>query len=271
MYPKVQADSLLIYNTIITTIQKKIIPWAYSTAMNLIEKTVSLLAPHTCIMCRREGLPLCKDCATTKLILPYFRCYQCELSLSLLTPCPHCSRQRALQRVWSGLVYENTIKEAIALLKFNRTKAMAEPLAEWLSSYLPTLPKDTFVTHVPTVHSRIRLRGYDQAQLIAKLFAKKQKLTYVDILRRAKSTRQVGASRNVRFKQLQGAFAVHKPKGITAKHILLIDDVLTTGATLESAAAILQLSGVTAIDAAVVAHAPASSPTAMFSSSTRNE
>jgi ComF family protein len=134
---------------------------------------------------------------------------------------------------------------------------MAEPLAEWLSNYLPSFPKGTIVSHVPTVHSRIRLRGYDQAQLIAKLVAKKQRLTYADVLRRTKSTRQVGSTRSKRFQQLHGAFAAHKPRRLVGTHILLIDDVLTTGATLESAAETLRLAGVKKIDAAVIAHAPA--------------
>lgn len=266
MCSKVQADSLLIYNTIITTIQIKIIFIIHSVGVNPIEMAVSLLAPHTCIVCKREGAALCIDCAVHKLTPLLPRCYRCGKAKDSPEICANCKPSSALRQVWLGVAYKDTAKEAIALLKFSRSKAMADSLAEWLNGYLPELTGDTLVSHAPTAYSRIRMRGYDQAQLIAKSFARKRQLHYIEVLRRTTTTRQVGASRVERFKQLHNAFAVRNPERLAGRHILLVDDVLTTGATLESAAKTLAVAGVKAIDAVVVAHAL----TEVSSSSTRN-
>lgn len=225
--------------------------------MNPIEIAVSWLAPHTCIVCKREGPPLCVNCASGKLSPLPPQCYRCGKSTALPEPCAACAPQSPLRYVWLGAAYRGTAKDAIAQLKFSRAKAMADSLAGCLNRYLPELPGDTLVSHAPTAYSRIRMRGYDQSQLIAKAFAKKRRLSCVNALRRTTATRQVGSTRLERFGQLQNAFAVRSPSRLSGKHILLIDDVLTTGATLESAARVLLAAGVKTVDAAVVAHAPA--------------
>jgi ComF family protein len=122
-----------------------------------------------------------------------------------------------------------------------------------MSENMPILPQKTVITHLPTASSRIRLRGYDQAQLIAKRLAKSRGLEYQDLLRRSGRSRQVGSSKKDRFKQLSGAFSAKQPRKIKGKHILLVDDVLTTGASIESAARELKACGAKRIEAAVFA------------------
>jgi ComF family protein len=150
--------------------------------------------------------------------------------------------------------YAGASKELVRFLKFQRIKVSANIIANWLDDSLPPLHESTIVTAIPTANKRVRLRGYDQAQLIAKHFAKKRRLRRMNLLSRVTTTRQVGASRTERFVQLENAFRLQKNHKLAGQRILLVDDVLTTGATLESAAKILKESGVTTIEAAIFAH-----------------
>lgn len=222
--------------------------------MNPIELLVSILAPHTCLACGKEGSILCLGCARTQLkVLPPL-CYRCGAASPGYMPCPACLPASPLGHVWPAASYEGTAKDLVASLKFDRAKASAAFIAGHMHAVLPSLVPETVVVPVPTANKRVRKRGYDQAGLIARSFAKKRKLACKDALRRAGSTRQVGASREDRFKQLKNSYTVCSPKKLAGKHILLIDDVLTTGATLESAAKTLRAAGVRSVDAAVFAY-----------------
>jgi len=98
----------------------------------------------------------------------------------------------------------------------------------------------------------VRIRGYDQSQLIAKRLAKQLGLPYCRLLRRVGQTRQVGASRQQRKEQIQHAF---QPTGnkLTSQRVIVVDDILTTGATLEAAAAALKQAGASHVTAVVFA------------------
>lgn len=118
---------------------------------------------------------------------------------------------------------------------------------------IPYIGKDTIVVPVPTATKRVRQRGFDHAALTAKAYAAQEGLLFMPALVRIGQTRQVGASKKQRHEQLQGAFRVVSPKRIKAEHILLLDDVLTTGATLEAAARVLKQAGAKTVSAAVFA------------------
>jgi ComF family protein len=114
------------------------------------------------------------------------------------------------------------------------------------------MPPATVVTHVPTATSRVRRRGYDQAELLARQLAQDLKLPYASLLIRDGQSRQVGATRQARLAQLTHAFRIpkHFPQNVS---ILLVDDVVTTGATIETAARILRAAGAKSVSAAVFA------------------
>lgn len=235
-------------------INKKLTIYRYAELMNLIELSVCLLAPHLCLVCKKEGPPVCSLCANNCFTPVPPGCYRCGMSSKDFAACSSCSDATPLTHLWVGTRYADRAKEIIALLKFQRVKATAKVIAERLDACLPCLPPDTIVSPVPTASKRIRARGYDQAQLIAQGVARRRRLPYRETLRRVRTTRQVGAGREERFRQLEGTFTVHKPQALDGRQILLIDDVLTTGATLEAAAKTLKQAGAIRIDAAVFAH-----------------
>lgn len=254
MHSNSQACKSLIYNTIITTIKKKLIFTLYPWFMNPIEIIISALAPHICAGCGLEGTPFCMKCAIETYTVPTSRCYRCARPSPEFQTCPDCRSASPLGCLWTCSVYEGEAKELVKLLKFKRVKAAAQNIALWMDRCLPALDTTTLISAVPTVNNRVRARGYDQARLIAKSLAKSRRLPYSDTLLRQKNTRQVGASRHERFAQLKDVFEVRQHRLIQNRSILLIDDVLTTGATLESAATTLLDKGAGRIDAAVFAH-----------------
>lgn len=116
------------------------------------------------------------------------------------------------------------------------------PLGALLDAHLPILPERVIITPIPTVSSHIRQRGYDHMQLIAHYLAKTRNLRVDPILQRATSTKQRDAGRRQRIKQAKEAFVCVKPPNDQAIYLLL-DDVVTTGATMKYAAQTLRDAG----------------------------
>jgi ComF family protein len=221
--------------------------------MNILDRTIGLIAPHTCLVCGLEGSVLCRPCAEAQLLPLPSRCYRCHQATKQSRVCQRCKAATAISHAWVVTEYRETAKQLIHRLKFERAGAAATVIAELLAEKLPLLPATIIVTHVPTAQSRIRARGYDQAQLIAKALAKRRNWHYAPLLSRSGSFRQVGASRKQRFKQLEHAYTAQKSSLILGSHILLIDDVLTTGSTVEAASSVLKAAGAKTLDAAVFA------------------
>jgi ComF family protein len=139
-------------------------------------------------------------------------------------------------------------------LKFHGQRAVAPLLAQRMKSYIVPASIDLLVP-IPTATSRVRQRGYDQAVLLTQELSRQSGLPSSRLLKRHGQAHQVGASRRQRLLQLRAAFRVSKQHHLTGKNILLVDDVLTTGATLEAAAAALKATGARRVYGIVAAQA----------------
>jgi ComF family protein len=203
----------------------------------MFEYIISLIAPYSCLKCGSEGPLICKICRH-------------EL------PHPHkkLSADSALDALYTATTYDGAGREIIHALKFAHAKAASRVIAQVMHDRLPSSDFD-WVTHVPTASSRVRARGYDQAALIACHFATMHADAYASLLRRQGQQRQLGQDKQVRQAQIRQAFYVPHPSLVQNKHILLIDDVITTGATIEAAAKVLRRAGAAKVDAYLFAMA----------------
>jgi ComF family protein len=151
--------------------------------------------------------------------------------------------------------YDGLAKIVIGRLKYERAQAAARDIAQAIARRVALDDSVAIVSHVPTANARVRARGYDQARLLARELSQELSLPHAALLARHGSVRQVGASGTQRRVQLHNVFRPLKPYLFQNADVLLIDDVLTTGATLEAAAAVLKAAGARHVYAAVFAQA----------------
>ena len=154
---------------------------------------------------------------------------------------------------------EPQVKELVHKLKFGFARQAAEAISCAMAAQLREagehFPAEFVVTHVPTATTRVRQRGFDQAALIANALARQLGAPYAPLLARTTQQRQLGNGRAVRREQLRGAYRPLKPWLTQNAHILLVDDVITTGSTIEAASAVLKQAGAQTITAVAFAQA----------------
>lgn len=222
--------------------------------MSLLDTLISVIAPYDCLGCSVEGRILCRTCTALLPDLPE-RCYRCRKLSPGSRTCTSCRKMSRLYAVHVATEYEGMAQQIIWRLKFTGVRTAARSMSDNMLPLIDAAEQDVCIVPVPTATTRVRQRGYDQATLIARELAKRSDLPNRQLLRRHGKTHQVGARRSQRLKQLHGSFRVPNPGGVIIKHALLVDDVLTTGATLEAAAAALRAAGVQRVSALVYAQA----------------
>ncbi len=136
-------------------------------------------------------------------------------------------------------------------LKFQRQRAAAQVAATLIVAALPPGLRLDAVTAVPVAPARYRERGYNQSALIARFVARRLALPCRTLLVRANARHQLGRGRAERLEQIQGAF--YAPARLNGERLLIVDDVLTTGATLAECARSLRTAGSGPVWAATVA------------------
>jgi ComF family protein len=220
--------------------------------MLLLDKLVGIAAPHQCLVCGREGGLLCAWCAPDAITALPSRCYRCSAQTEDFKTCPKCRRVSRLKHVWIRTNLDKLARRLIYDYKFKHARAAAHDIAGQMVQCLPYFA-DSLLVPVPTATSRVRQRGFDHTELLARVLSRPLGLEKQIILRRLGQSRQVGTKRQQRIKQVAGCFQI--TKAIKDKKILLVDDVLTTGATLEEAARVLKQAGAKQVDAIVFAQA----------------
>lgn len=221
--------------------------------MSLLQSLVNIVAPHDCLLCGREGSLLCDWCITGACPIVPPRCYNCHLPSRSFAVCSTCKRRSKLSYVWVRTDYGETAKRLVHVMKFARAQAACQTIAQSINESLPFLDDTYLLTYVPTASSRQRTRGYDHAKLIALHLARMRDVTCHTLLARQGQSHQVGAKRSQRLKQLHNNYWVTKPAQVKNKRVLVVDDVLTTGATLEEVARVLKAAGAKSVSAAVFA------------------
>jgi ComF family protein len=170
---------------------------------------------------------------------------------------------RGFDTAYSFGAYEGTLRRMIQLYKYERIHTLSAPLGRLLIAGLPTQERFDLIVPVPLHWRRRWQRGFNQAELLAKVLSRHSGLPLISALARGKATApQAGLSDTERRLNMESAFSI-RPKyaeTIEGKHVLLIDDVLTTGATLAAASRVLRRSGARRITVLTVARADRRSP-----------
>lgn len=171
--------------------------------------------------------------------------------------CRDCLRHPLpYDRAWSVGVYEGNLRRAIVRMKYNGQKSLALPLGTLMGTVLRQVfcPPDVVVP-VPLHPVRLRERGYNQAELLARVICDGWGLPLVPgVLRRTESTAaQAGLDRLARMENVTGAFAVSDPVYFRGYSVLLVDDVYSTGATVGVCAGLLREAGARRVDAITLA------------------
>jgi len=219
------------------------------------------LWPSRCLACGERGqagLDLCRCCAAA---LPWNRiaCPTCALPL----PCPAGSCGACLQgrppldAVHAAFVYARPLDRLLPRFKFHGDFAAGRLLSQLMAGSCVPCPRPDALVAVPLHRSRLRQRGYDQALELARPLARTLRLPLrQDLLHRRQATAaQSDLSAVARRRNVRNAF-VADPARVFPAHVALVDDVMTTGATLHAAANALRRAGVARVDAWVCARVP---------------
>ena len=204
----------------------------------MIETFLDLILPNHCCICGELGAALCNNCKNYITNDHTNHCLKCGLIIT--DHCPTC--RLPYSKSWQLGFRQDELETLINQYKLRPRRSLARPLAELLASTLPILPEETFVVPIPTIPSHIRQRGFGHIELVARHLARLSSSTYAPILHRLTDTVQHGNSRAKRLAQAKQAFACHDQLSPTANY-LIIDDVYTTGATINASTHLLHQSG----------------------------
>lgn len=219
----------------------------------MIDHLLSYVAPHLCSSCGEIGGILCDSCKYDIVQDESLYCVACGRGVSMNGVCRQC--RVPYVKAWCVGMHADSLRRLIKQYKFDYAKAAAPVLAELLLARVSQLPSNTVIVPLPTVAAHIRQRGYDHVSLIAKQFAKRRRLKLRSVIERVGSDRQRGANRSERTAQAKKAFRVSGTLDPSVPY-LLIDDVVTTGASLKYATLALQAAGAREIWVAVIARQP---------------
>jgi ComF family protein len=217
----------------------------------------NLVFPDDCRVCglplrNLSRIPVCPDCLSEpKPFVAECFCSVCRTPFINSAPldaqgrCALCRRGlTGFDGAYSYGDYAGTLRKLIHLFKYNGVSPLAEPLGRLLVRALPRTESFDAIVPMPLHWMRHWQRGFNQSELLGKVLAKRTGLPLVQAMRRRKRTPpQAGLTSAERRTNVAGAFEVRNGSLSRGSHVLLIDDVLTTGATAGACAAVLKRSG----------------------------
>ena len=221
---------------------------------------LDLLFPQWCIGCGREGNYICDNCRQSlSRILPPI-CPRCGKPQSDGMLCPACDDENTgIDGIRSPFVFNGVIRQAVHELKYRNLRALAIPMAGLLHDYIleNPMPGEVLVP-VPLHRKRLRERGYNQSALLAKQLGKLTGMPVIDdCLIRQHHTPPQARTTNIdeRRQNVVNAFSCSNGK-LQGMKVILIDDVTTSGTTLNACAETLKKSGITSVWGLVMAIEP---------------
>lgn len=200
--------------------------------MKLLDGLLDLLFPRRCVFCRRltqKDAPVCPRCLAQ---LPYTG--------------PAARQQFPRLNCYSPLYYTDEVRSSLLRYKFGGLNAYAKGYGEFLSKCIDeNAVSCDYITWVPLSRRRLRRRGYDQARLLAEELSRRMDLPCKPTLRKKRDNRAQSTAGNAekRRQNVKDVYEALADAEIRGKRLLLVDDIVTTGATLSACAAELKKAG----------------------------
>lgn len=205
--------------------------------MNVMDMLLDLLFPRKCAFCRRltqNGATVCPHCREK---LPYTN-YAARQDFPNLDAC------------YSPLYYTEEVRQSLLRYKFGGLRMYASVYGEYLAKCIDEnrISCDS-ITWVPLSRMRLRRRGYDQARLLAEEVSRRLSIPCFPALRKLRNNPRQSATGNAekRRRNVKGVYAALPDADLAGKTILLVDDIVTTGATLSEAASVLRKAGAASV------------------------
>ena len=244
--------------------------------MNVLKQLTQIIYPPRCVICGdflwqapfdAGDLPnsICRECTLgfTPINAPF--CTICGIPFGSdgieNHPCEDCLRTKPFfQAAYAPYRYEGSILEAVKRIKYGQKTFVADAVGPLLAEFVKTrfMPLEPFLTiPVPLHPKRLRERGFNQSLLLAKHVATgiNGKLDFLSLTRTKHTIPQTTLPRKERQENVQNAFFLRTPDAVKKKNILLVDDVATTGNTLNECARVLTLGGAKAVFCVTLAKA----------------
>ena len=214
--------------------------------MGLGSALLDILFPPKCAFCGRV-----MDRNTDGI------CPACQKALPWSAPADR--KADFVRSVTAPLYYEGTVREALLRYKFHFTPARGQTFGKLIGRELRSREHTDFdvLTWVPLSAKRKRIRGYDQAQLLARAAAEELGVTVTPLLKKQRKVPPQSGIRTpeARRANVSGCYDPEDPEAVTGARILLVDDIVTTGATLSECARVLMLAGAENVVAVTLAAA----------------
>ena len=218
----------------------------------LASASLELLFPSRCVGCDREGQLLCQSCRDALPYLPTPHCLRCAQPIDHGNTCQRClDSPLAIDGIYAPLLMEGAVREAVHRLKYNNLRALAPLLGGILAESLRSerVPAQVLVP-VPLHRRRERQRGHNQSYLLAREAGKRLGIPVApQALARLENTppqaKSTGAEE--RRANVRGAFGCPHPDEVAGMAVAVVDDVCTTGATLEACAVALREAGAASV------------------------
>ena len=243
--------------------------------MNIFKSLGDIIYPPRCLICEAFLRPYLREKGDMVSLCPSCRADFVEISSPLCPicytpfaseikedhPCEDCLRKRPFyEAVAAPFLYDGTLMDAIHQLKYGKKSHLADSLGPLLAGFAEDWVKkshDLVTVPVPLHPKRLRQRGFNQGLLLARHVAGRldTELDFLSLRRTRHTAPQTGLGKKERQKNVRGAFVVTDPEAMKGKTVLLVDDVATTGNTLNECAKVLKKSGCEKVFCLVLARA----------------
>lgn len=218
---------------------------------------LDLIFPKFCLGCSKEGNWLCSACQEKIVFVKTQVCPDCGRVSRQGKFCSKCKGKKLSGIIAACYFEEGPIRELVHNFKYNHILELGDFLGQILADATLenlTLKKDFIIVPVPLHWLRQSRRGYNQAEILAKVVSEKLSLPFDQVIKRTHRTkRQVDLRGEERRENLKNVFEVFPGKNIDGKTIILVDDITTTGTTLQECAWVLKENGAKKVWGLVIA------------------